>query len=253
MPESRLTGGQIFVLSILGLGVGLSKLPYLMLLVLVLAVFLKSDPAIIKKRRQIVIIVICAGITGLCWALYLNTIYLSYDQYNPAYRDAQALIPGANPWEQVRHMVTAPGDFGKAFFSLAQQSYIPYSMFGWLGWDMVVPWQMGWVIGVLILTLACFDGNASVGFSWKLRALASVAVTGSASAIVVLLYLQWNPVGAITLTGMHGRYLLPLVPAAALILTPRMQLPKWTTMYIPALWVGMITLTILTILWRYYS
>ena len=254
LPEQRLTVGRVLLLFVLGIGVALSKLPYVMLLALLLVVFGKSDSGIINRRRQIVLIVVCAGITALCWALYVNAIYLSYESYNPAYRDAQALIRGADPWSQIRHIIAAPGDFGKALLSLSQQSYIPYSIFGWLGWDMVVPWQMGWVIGVFILMLFFFDGNAGVQLSWMPRAMALVAVTGVVSAIVLFLYLQWNPVGAITLSGIHGRYLLPLLPAAGLILTPRMrELPGWAKAYIPLAWLGMIMLTMLTILWRYYS
>lgn len=151
-------------------------------------------------------------------------------------------IAGADPASQVLFMMQHPG---KAFRILtgsmtAQLSVNLRSMIGVLGWlDTPLPFVVYRSFYVLLLGLALLDGPG--GSPWALSAMlrggkGKVALRGQrplpnlgvwgrlwtallflgiACAVYGSLYVVWSPVGGQEVSGVQGRYFIPVMPLLA--------------------------------------
>ena len=100
------------------------------------------------------------------------------------------------------------------------QSYV--GLIGWL--DQYLP--AAFVISYLvILLLACVPGGNMPPPPSAGRVAAVVVPSVSLSFLIVALlsYLYWTPVGSSFVDGIHGRYLIPLSPATALLLVSTLR------------------------------
>jgi hypothetical protein len=253
-PEPPLTGRRFVLLLALAAALALTKITYGLLAFLVLGLCARSGPGATADKWRGVATLIGAGAAAAVWAGYAQSIYLDYAHYHPAFRDGQALIPGADPAAQWRHLRAAPGDFLAAVWALRGAFGTVYSTFGSLGWDMAASWQIGGMIPIGILLLALWDGNARWPIAWWQRLLALVVAGAVISAIFLVCYLQWTVVGARNIAGLQGRYFLPLLPALLLALArPGRELPLKARRIIPLFWLGMVALTAAVIARRYYA
>jgi uncharacterized membrane protein len=106
------------------------------------------------------------------------------------------------------------------------QSYV--GVIGWL--DRFLP--TGFVLAYLIfLLLACMaaEGRPALPPVWKSMLIVVPIVTVSFLMIALLTYMYWTPVGAAEIDGIHGRYLIPLTPAALILLCsllPRLRVAR---------------------------
>lgn len=123
---------------------------------------------------------------------------------------------------QVRLIMHHPTVFASALFhtlNLHQVGEYAYSFGGGIiGWlNIHVPHILTTVdLGALVL-LTILD-TKQVSFRRVISWLVALVVMSSASLIFLLLYLQWNNVGADKIEGVQGRYFLPLLPVLALLI-----------------------------------
>lgn len=96
--------------------------------------------------------------------------------------------------------------------TLAQDTWIWRHMIGVLGWlNIVLPsWVYSMWIGVLALVTLGLLVEAGPGPGLAMAALLGIGL--SAWAIMLAQYLGWTEVGATIITGVQGRYFLPLLP-----------------------------------------
>jgi uncharacterized membrane protein len=94
------------------------------------------------------------------------------------------------------------------------------SVIGWMDTKLPEPIVLG---NLGALATATFFGQKRHRISRLGVAVVYVAASVSALAIFFLLYLQWNPVGSLSIEGVQGRYFLPILPILAVCL-PAYQL-----------------------------
>lgn len=128
-------------------------------------------------------------------ALYLQTPW-------PDAIDSQAQLEGllAEPLRGAGVLATSVGDFGWLWLT-----ELP-AQFGYNNVKLPFPW---WLLAYLSLLAAAYAGP-------KLRRRDAVIFLGLAAvtglAVIMSLYLTFNPVGAATTVGVHPRYFFPLLP-----------------------------------------
>jgi uncharacterized membrane protein len=95
------------------------------------------------------------------------------------------------------------------------QSYV--GLIGWLDKYLPAAFVAGYLV---ILLLACVpsDDSPLIPPAGRVAAAVVPSVTVSFLMIALLSYLYWTPVGSSFIDGIHGRYLIPLSPAIALLL-----------------------------------
>jgi uncharacterized membrane protein len=197
---------------------GLCKQVYAFL-PLVSFIFWRSIPRSSFRKTGCVMLVIASSLVPMVvWSMLVKSIYVSP-------------IKGIHiePVEQMRYFIdnwhTLIPYFIKDIFYNNLRSY-GYSMYGLLGWlDTPLPCKNAVLYiclcfaSVLLLirrkalpqALNCRGDNGLV-MSIATRTLLLSIVLVSVFIIVLSLYLSWNPVGALSLEGIQGRYFIPLLP-----------------------------------------
>jgi len=194
--------------------VGLTKLPYAPLLLVLLASGRPAFPV------RLGVLALSAGLM-LGWAAYNQAAVMgtvgwplyeagplwpgpprSFDHFDPP---AQFQVLAADP----TRAVTLPAQV------FAQNPWIWRQMIGVLGWLSIE--MPGWVYsmwtGVLALAALGLLAERGPGPAPALAGLLGIAL--GAWAIMLVQYLGWTPVGAAAIEGVQGRYFPPLLPFGA--------------------------------------
>ena len=247
---------DLFIWMLLGGAIIVSKPFYAALALLVFIV----PPALAGKMSHYakailflaVVIAICLGPGS--WR-HAAANFMNYDEYNPAFRNTQAFMPGSDTTQQARYMLSHPGSFLRAGVFEAVNVVNYAGWIGILGWlDTPFP---GWFylgFGLLVLFLVATDRAPDVRiFVWQRILLVGIAALAAAS-VCFTLYLTFSPVGARFITGMQGRYLIPIMPLALIALHGRpVRMPAaWCYQLIPVILVAVQAITVTVILRRYY-
>jgi uncharacterized membrane protein len=175
-------------------------------------------------RRRTVLLLTAAliAVSALAiagWNQVTRTLFISYDAYNPAYRDTQQLNEGVDPAAQLDYMMRHPGIFARTVIvslgETAPSAAVHY--LGKFGWEKnYLPWPLigALLIGLLLLTSAVPGGNAA--FNWAQRGLLLTCAAVMTVGLAMVMYLLWNPVGADFIHNLGGKYFIPIVPVAFL-------------------------------------
>jgi len=177
------------------------------------------------RRRQAatlaaVLVLALAGVALSSWA--------ARRAYTPP-RVEVTLDPGA----QIARIARRPFHFVAIALADAVRRAPVYAIqfvgnLGWLDTPLQAPVLLGYAL--LLLALALIDGSPVFSLGSGRRLLVAAITAGTLLAIYVSQYMLWTAVGADAVEGVQGRYLLPLAPAAALLLANR----KWARDLAPA-------------------
>ncbi|MER9305178.1 DUF2142 domain-containing protein [Mesorhizobium sp. M0496] len=183
---------------------GLSKLPYLTLILPLLAY-----PAIPRPRRVAMITV--TAIVGLAWHIYVAVELPVIWPYNPALQISMLI---KNPLRVVPIAIDTLSSFGNMYIHQA------IGVLGWL--DTPVPkWFVACACAVLILAL-CSAGVTNIknapSFSLFVLALCFAAIA-SAALIFGAMYVVWTKPSAMVVDGVQGRYFLPILAVLPVAVT----------------------------------
>lgn len=224
---------------------------------LALLVFIVPPTFLGKRSHYIKTALFLVIVTAICFGLWTTakSNYLTYDEYHPAFRDTQALMPGANPSLQAHYLLNHPGGFLRAG-AIEMLNIDKYTAWiGILGWlDTPFPIRFYFGFGLLVLILVATDRVSSVRIAvWQRIFLAGIAVLAIAS-VLVSLYLIFSPVGAQSIRGVQGRYLIPIMPLVLIALHGKLtQMPSaWCYRFVPIFLIMVQVMTVTVVLRRYY-
>jgi uncharacterized membrane protein len=167
------------------------------------------------------------------------------------------LAPELNPSHQIHSLLAHPLLLPTAMTNyFAGNTWFPMTVIGYLGWtDAIMPkWYYLAAAGVLLLALVAPQNRGRALWPGTLALITFAALLTVLSAA---LFASWTPVGEVTIDGMQGRYILPVLPLLAWAIPeyrPRTERLLMGTWY-PVLLFPLLTLVVTptAIMTRYYG
>lgn len=209
--RAALTRRHILLLCCLAATLSLTKLPYPLLLCMFLLLPVRSFGSGKRRWKYLGLAALTAGIVGGGWLLFAKSGIISY---GPAGVDAGAQISLLlrEPWHFIQALITS-------FFTPASDSFTQNYI---IGIGPVLAWLPIWMSyaysSFLILSLWGVKSTSRAVLSGAQKFLLGCLGTSIVLIILLLLYISWTPVGALTIEGIQARYLTPLL----LLLIPLM-------------------------------
>jgi uncharacterized membrane protein len=167
----------------------------------------------------------------LLWYRVANDLFIPYDEYNPLFREDKQLNPGVDPHAQLRFIVENPLEFAGIVYASYDET-LPWTLkhyagkFGWEG-----NYLPKWLTDALlwgILFFAVTESTAKAYLRWRSRLFLIGTGLLMAMAFTVVIYMQWNTPGKDFITGLSGRYFIPIFPLFILALNnDRFSIPPW--------------------------
>lgn len=155
---------------------------------------------------------------AVAWGRVSQAFFIPFEEYHPAFRAGETLNEGVDPMAQLHFVLENP----LRFVGIAATSYLESlpataaHLVGKFGWEK--NYLPGWCMALLWLALVAvvFAENNPLGRQHRL--LLAVIAAVCIAAFSVTMYALWCPVGSAVLTNLQGRYFVPLLPAAVLII-----------------------------------
>lgn len=99
------------------------------------------------------------------------------------------------------------------------QKYVNTTFGGQLGWNEIKVYSITpYGLGIIIFFAGIFDDNVRKRFSKREILTISIIILGILGAVFLALYVAWTDVNSNTIEGVQGRYMLPVVPLAVLLI-----------------------------------
>ena len=245
------------LLLIISLSITLSKVIYFPLLLLL---FLISPTKFRPPWHKLTFIGSLFFANILVLVVMFSTMkntFISYENYNPTYRENVQLNKGVNPTQQLDFIINSPIQFTK----IALRSHLAYApaavvhCIGKFGWEKnYLPF---WIVGLLILMLLAggfLESSESYSPTKNYRLIFLLAIVAIVGLFTIVIYMQWSPVRNPTIFALGGRYYLPLLPLFFLLLRLN-QFKVNQKVLIRGLrvvnWVGLLV-GVYMVVWRYW-
>ncbi|WP_242223954.1 DUF2142 domain-containing protein [Bacillus cereus group sp. BfR-BA-01380] len=174
------------------------------------------------KMQGIISFFMLAGIPGLIMSFWNLFVMKFVGTINPN--------PKINPVEQLKFMLGHPVEAMKTFFGTFESG-----MSMWLNMLNEVGWVTHLMSGIVIISLvglvmtAIFDYTGDKfklrNFDYGIFILTSISIIG---LVMLSLYLTWSEVGADAISGLQGRYFLPILPIILFILNEKMNVKQYS-------------------------
>ena len=211
--EGSMSGRDIALLAATGALIAIMKTPYAFLPLLAVLIPASAFSSPRRRAAALAVIVLPGFVLAASWALLVKAYLVPPGAY---------ATPGGTyvlPSEQLAGLLADPFAFSvvlwRTFFESSMPATTMGQALGLLGWNNVpLP---AWTIALSMTALTLFwfsadDGplpgiKTVYGRLWAFGVFAAIV-----SASLFLLYLQWTGVGARTVEGFQGRYLLPIAP-----------------------------------------
>jgi len=138
-------------------------------------------------------------------------------------RTAEPVVasPGTNPEEQLLFILRNPIGFMRITFRTVSVGWLDYgrTLVGVLGHlNIPLPGALYLIYPLALVAAALTDPRDPEELS-PLRRIALVGIfVACAACVFTMAYLGWNPVGAKTISGVQGRYFVPVLPLLLLAL-----------------------------------
>jgi uncharacterized membrane protein len=212
--DAPLTRRMKALVLFLALLVALSKQAYAPLALLFLLIpQTKAKNSADYCKTFCLLLAVCAVAVG-SWSAVVSSIYTP-------------IIPTLtlSPKDQISNIIHHPLTFTKR----AALSYVE-DFHAWFPETFVGPqspvirfpfvWNRGfaWLLFAAVCGVSAFGGSGNVTVSGRQRALVGLTLALSMLGVAALCYIAWNPVGALSISGIQWRYFIPLVPANSLLI-----------------------------------
>ena len=214
------TNAWIILLGI-SLAVTLSKVIYFPLLLLLLLISPRRFHSPWTKWTFIASLFIINLMTLILMYSTMKQTFISYENYNPEYRENVQLNKGVNPTQQLDFIISSPLQFTK----IALRSHLAYApaaivhCIGKFGWEKnYLPF---WMVGLLIFMLLVggfLESSESYYPTKNYRLIFFLTIVAIVGLFTIVIYMQWSPVRNPTIFALGGRYYLPLLPLFFLLL-----------------------------------
>lgn len=170
------------------------------------------------NKRRALFAGLALSMVAILWSAFANRLFIPYDAYNPAFRDAQTLNSGVNPASQLVFVLQHPLYFIKVAISSAWHSApsVAAHLVGKFGWEK--NYLPGYWLTALWLCMAALLFSEENPLRARTRTLLAGIVLLYVAAFALTMYALWCAVGAPEVHNWQGRYFIAILPAAALTL-----------------------------------
>ncbi len=240
LTSETLNSKKLFLLLTVGLLLSLSKPAYALVPLVFLFIPLKNFAN--KKTYHI----FSAWLIGL---IVLTNLAWFYGAGNLSVPTKAQTSPAA----QLEYISAAPLEYAKTILRTIPESsgFYLHTFIGWLGWlDTPLPlWIIYSYYAALLLALG-LDNNQEPHLPAKIKLGLLFIALSTIVIILTSMYLIWSPVGGRLITGVQGRYFIPIAP---LLLLPFLYNRRWIKpIIIPAYSLVVLGVTIFILIQRYY-
>lgn len=169
-----------------------------------------------KTRLQTGGLVVLTLLAAAGWGWVSRQYFISYDSYNPAFRDTQTLNEGVAPEAQLAYIAGHPVRFcqtAAVSFMRAAPS-IAAHITGKFGWEKnYIPAQVNGLLWLALLLVVLSERNP---FDLRQRLLAACVAGAYIILFAGTMYALWCRVGAPEISNLQGRYFTPVLPLLAI-------------------------------------
>jgi uncharacterized membrane protein len=220
--NSNFTKKDFLIIFIVIISLGMAKLIYVALLLLLFIIPLSKFKSI-KEYLLIVLSFFILGIgSSVIWARNINQLYIPYSNYNKVFKVNILLSSDADMNKQIEfiknddkmHLVKIfTNSYCNEFTGLVKE-YI-----GELGWgDTHLPDWLIIIYYFIIFSLSIGASHEKINFNILQRALFLVTGLLITGLIMLSQYLTYNPVGSDMVGPLQGRYFIPVFPLIFIVL-----------------------------------
>jgi uncharacterized membrane protein len=245
-------GDAVFLTVIVLLVVSVKSVYFPLILLLF---FIPASAFTSKTRKFITLGVIClAALAGfIFWNKMSAELYLSYNDYNPLYRDKVALVKDADMQQQMKY-ITSHGTYFLNVITASLEYAFPMYFYGYIGtfgWlDLPLPKSIVWITYFLLLSVALLEERPQRPISPRLRIVFILIFVLVFSLVLISQHLIWDPVGGDRIGNVQGRYLIPFAPL--FFLAPIALIRGKTSALITIAWIPFIVCWYLLLLYSRY-
>lgn len=202
------------ILTISSIILALCKIVYIPLVALMLII--PKEKFVVKngknQKKKIINIFVIAGI-----AIILNLLWLAFSsRYLANFRDGdskyQVIEALKNPIQYIQICLHS--------LNINGQSYIA-SMFGMvLGWGELIQVYsiVPYVLFIMLIFATIVDDSIKEKFELWQKIIITLVILAIIALIFTSLYVQWTTVGSKSILGIQGRYFIPILPLAAILI-----------------------------------
>ena len=197
-----------------------SKIIYALLFYLIIFVNKNHFPKGIKKSIYLSGNSLLFILFFFFWYGVVDDLFISYDAYNPLYRESLQINPGVNPDQQLAFVLKNPlqflGVLFDSYWDSAAATIAHYvGKFGW-GKNYLPAWLIGLHL-LFIIAISFLDRPKTLLKKWKMIYISALGF-GLMVIFALLMYMQWNEVESAVITNLSGRYFIPIFPLFFLVL-----------------------------------
>lgn len=211
-PDKQISGRAIALLAATGFLLGQFKSGYLLAPAIALVIPASAFGSRARWIGAMALIILPGAIASLAWAMVVKTAMLEGAVYSTF--DGNRVSPG----EQLAAVIADPAGYAGVVARTLFASDAPgatlkmfFGVGGWTNIPLAPPLYAMLIMAFLLVLLSGEKAPAAM------RSLAGRSILGgvflaTALAILTLVYFQWNGVGAATIEGFQGRYLIAVAP-----------------------------------------
>lgn len=231
---------------------------------LILLFFVIPAKKVGSRYRYMIIIyslVAVCGIAAGAWGYVVKDMFVSFNDYHPAFRDNVPVMRNTGPQEQLAFILQNPLFFLNLFFERVISVFSYHgalgAYIGLLGWGEI---SLPHWLKILLLTGALFLGFSERFFTtfslWQ-KAIIAVSVFSVISLVLLSEYLIWTPVGENAIYGITGRYFIPVFPLVIVMLNWKKTIAEKFQKYYHGLFCAVVCLSLVftsfSLYGRYFS
>ena len=223
---------RIAVLLILITLIGLAKLVYIPIVLLLLLIPFSKFGGKLKMGVVVLLSLLVGFGSAGAWKSKIDTFYTSYLNYNPDFRDDVTLGYRADMNLQMDYIKTNKvktiGVFVTSYFREFDDMMTGY--IGNLGWNRFKMPSWFVLLAYCIILIFAIGNSGDVFFLSVKQKIILLVVIGFTTILIMLSqYLTWNPVGNDKLWPLMGRYFTPVYPMFFLLFSNKwISLSKWS-------------------------
>ncbi|MFM2392848.1 MAG: hypothetical protein RLZZ546_830 [Bacteroidota bacterium] len=171
-----------------------------------------------KSIFYFAVMTLMAFLSAFVWGKYAQQNIITYENYDPNYRQGLTMNEGVNPSAQLQYVLQHPFTFAKIATSGFIRS-IPATtvhLFGKFGWEKnyLPTWSIVLLIGGFFITVF----SQPNGLNKKARIILTIAVILAFMLFCIIMYMIWYPVGSQVLDNFGGRYFFVFMMIIPLII-----------------------------------
>lgn len=213
-PLSWQRGIGILLSLLLG---AMSKVVYMPLLLLTLLLPRKkfASRGACVWYKVVATAVCLAGVLTMVASVNTGTAILTDSRGNAADSSAQLAFIFAHPLTYLGYFFSTMWESGIFYWTEATRCTMAYVG----GLNGIASTLSLWLI--LFTAVTDNDPDIGPGLNWRQRLAMLIIVLMTAGMVFTTMYLAFSAVGAKDFSGVQGRYLIPVLPLAAMLLSPR--------------------------------